>query len=62
MNSTFAYLDYFYPVLIGMMIYGDSLKARANEIMNQGSKPAGEADKIEEPEVETRKYRGVTLR
>lgn len=32
MNSTFVYLDYFYPILMGFAIYGDSLRGRLEEL------------------------------
>lgn len=38
MNSTFVYLDYFYPVLMAFALYGDSLKNKAKQIMKTDSK------------------------
>lgn len=32
MNSTFVYLDYFYPVMMAFIVYGDSLKMKMKEL------------------------------
>lgn len=39
MNSTFVYMDYFYPVLLGYAVYADSLKARRKELLNSKTEP-----------------------
>ena len=36
MNSTFVYLDYFYPLLMGFIMYGDSLRTKLRELSEEG--------------------------
>jgi len=63
MNSTFVYLDYFFPVLVGMIIYADSLKGRIKEINNADLEVEGEDIKSDVAVLESEgKYTGVTLR
>jgi len=66
MNSTFVYLDYFFPVLMGMMAYGDSLRAK-EVIINTISFNNDVGDELsnsidEQQKTVVKKYTGVKLR
>ena len=64
MNSTFVYLDYFYPVLMAFIMYGDSLKAKLLSLSNENIDKNNEEFIVQSSNksTDTNKWESVRLR